>query len=159
MFLLETGVRAKDCRMLSIGDVDFRTGEVTILHPKNGRTRYTHPTPYVVKHIDRYLAHRGDELAESAPLWVTRDEERLSCWDLRQIVERRSERLGITMPALHGFRRAFATAKNQAGVTALDLKDMLGHRDLQTIRRYVDEDQEHLRRLQRQTSPVAKYLT
>lgn len=157
MFLFDTGLRAAECAGLDVGHLDQRSGAVLVLG-KGGKTRMAYTDPAVVREIRRYLRHRPDAGPE-APLWTDRHGRRLTYWGLRQIIERRARLAGVPMIPLHGIRRAFATAKHNAGVSSIDLQRLLGHADGQTLWRYVDVDEAHLQELHRRTSPVARYLS
>lgn len=165
MFLFDTGLRAGECLALNLGDLDIKRGRVHVVHTKSGQDRYAYLNPLVVKAIVQYLRHRPKELPATAPLWITltghgnaKPGARLTYSGLRLMLERRANEAGVPMPRLHGLRRAFATAKHEQGVTALDLQNMLGHSDGQTLWRYVDLTDRYMEERQRATSPVARYL-
>jgi integrase/recombinase XerD len=157
LFLLDTGVRANECSLIDVGDLEPKRGRVFVQHGKGGASRYAYPSPDTMKAVQAYLRHRGDPPAD-APLWASADGERLSYWGLRQIVERRADRAGVDTPPLHGFRRAFATAANKQGVTSVDLQRLLGHADAQTLWRYVAVEEAHIEQVARRTSPALLVL-
>ena len=58
-------------------------------------------------------------------------------------MRRRASQVGIETPSLHSFRRAFALNMLRAGVDIFSLQKLMGHADLQVLRRYLaqtDED-------------------
>jgi integrase len=80
-------------------------------------------------------------------LFVSKDEECLTYDGLRLLLERRAKRAKLAnKPKLHGFRRAFALNMLRSGVDIFVLQRLMGHADLQVLRRYLaqnDEDKGH----------------
>ncbi len=166
LFLCETGLRARECANLNVGDVDIRQRRAYVRQGKNGRDRYVYFDPPVDKALAQYLRHRGKDLPASAPLWVGLASgphrsrgSRLGYSGLQLAVRRRAAQAGVPMPQLHGLRRVFATAKHQQGVTALDLQRMLGHSDGQTLWRYVDLSEAYMEQVQHRTAVVANFIS
>ncbi len=164
LFLCETGLRSKECLGLDLADLEIKRRRAHVRETKSGKDRYVYFDPPVDKVIVRYLRHRPRDTPPSAPLWVSVSGHgkltghRLTYSGLQQMLRRRATNAGVPMPKLHGLRRAFATAKHEQGVTALDLQRMLGHSDGQTLWRYVDIDEAHMERVNRATSVVSKFL-
>ncbi len=53
------------------------------------------------------------------------------------LLARRAKQAGMPAPALHSFRRAFAINMLRAGVDVFSLQKLMGHADLQVMRRYL----------------------
>jgi integrase/recombinase XerD len=90
-----------------------------------------------------YLRTRQDQ---SPALFVSKDWERLTYDGLRQILERRTISAKLEKkPTLHAFRRAFALNMLRNGVDIFTLQRLMGHADLQVLRRYLAQnDQDNL---------------
>ena len=101
--------------------------------------------------VRAYLRLRRDK---KPALWVTRNGERLTYWGLRQIIRRRSFQAGVDTPSIHSFRRAFAVNMLRAGVDIFSLQKLMGHADLQVLRRYLALTTEDIARAHRIGSPV-----
>jgi site-specific recombinase XerD len=97
------------------------------------------------------MRHRSDN---HPALWVTDDSERLEYNGLRGILVRRAKQAGIKAPTLHSFRRAFAINMLRAGVDVFSLQKLMGHADLQVLRRYLAQTTEDIAQAHRVGSPV-----
>lgn len=98
-----------------------------------------------------YLKHRLDN---NAALWITVEGERLEYGGLRGILCRRARQAGIQTPCLHSFRRAFAINMLRAGVDVFSLQKLMGHADLQVLRRYLAQTTDDIAQAHRIGSPV-----
>jgi integrase/recombinase XerC/integrase/recombinase XerD len=86
----------------------------------------------------RFNQARGFSTAAQAPLFVTRKHQRVSVRLVQRLVQSLRERAGLAVPATpHALRRTFATQLVQASGHLLAAKQILGHRRLETIERYV----------------------
>ncbi len=57
-------------------------------------------------------------------------------------------------PSLHDFRRAFALNMLRNGVVVFSLQRLLGHSDLQVMRRYLAHNNTHIQAAHVRGSPV-----
>jgi len=90
----------------------------------------------------------------NSPLWVTNKHNRLTYWGLNQIILRRAEEAHIEKPSLHDFRRAFALNFLRNGGDIYSLQNLMGHADLQVLRRYLAQTTDDLHIAHRKFSPV-----
>jgi site-specific recombinase XerD len=151
MFLLDTGVRARELLQIEIQDVDPFTGEVLIQKGKGRKPRTVFLGKASRKSLRNYLKHRMDNIPS---LWVTNVGECLEYGGLRGILVRRGNLAGINPPTLHSFRRAFAINMLRAGVDVFSLQKLMGHADLQVLRRYLAQTTEDIAQAHRIGSPV-----
>lgn len=149
--LLDTGARAQELLDLNLDDLDAVTGEVSIRQGKGRKPRKVYIGQRTRKAVRSYLKARKDG---GGALWVTEGGERLSYWGLRSIIARRAKLAGVAAPSLHAFRRAFAVAMLRAGVDVFSLQELMGHADLQVLRRYLKQTNDDLRRAHKMGSPV-----
>jgi integrase/recombinase XerD len=89
-------------------------------------------------------------------LWLSDEGERLTYWGLRSMVKRRAKLAGIETPTLHAFRRAFALEMLRAGVDVFAIQELMGHADLQVLRRYLRQVDDDLRAAHQVGSPVER---
>ena len=82
----------------------------------------------------------------------------MTYWGLRQIVRRRSSAAKVETPTLHSFRRAFALNMLRAGVDIFSLQKLMGHADLQVLRRYLAQTTDDIAAAHRIGSPVDRSL-
>lgn len=138
--LLDSGARAREFLSLNLDDVDFVSGAVDIRKGKGKKSRTVYIGKKSRKALRAYIRLRTDN---SPALWVTKDGSRLAVPSLRQILTRHAEQAGIPVPSPHDFRRAFALALLRAGVDIFRIQKLMGHSDLETLKRYlalVDDD-------------------
>lgn len=155
--LLDTGCRAAEFLALDIGDVNLSTGAAMVRHGKGRKFRTVFLGGKARRALVRYLRHR-DDLGDTQPLWVTKQASRLTYSGLRQIVRRRAERAGIATPSIHSFRHAFALLSLRAGADVYSLQRLMGHADLGTLRRYLAQTEDDLRRAHERSGPVDNML-
>ena len=70
------------------------------------------------------------------------------------MIRRRAAKAGLPEPSLHSFRRAFAINMLRAGVDVFSLQKLMGHADLQVLRRYLVQTTEDIAQAHRMGSPV-----
>lgn len=153
LVLLDTGMRASELCSLDLEDVDLQTGAVMILQGKGGKFRTAFLSQSTRRALRAYVKMRKDT---HPALWLSDKGDRLTYWGLRIMVERRAKRAGIDHPTLHSFRRAFALEMLRAGVDIYSLQELMGHADLQVLRRYLKQTDEDLRAAHAKGSPVER---
>ena len=159
MFLLDTGARATETINVNLGDIDLISGSVLIRKGKGNKSRTVFIGKKTRKVIRTYLRSlRNKEVGECAPLFMMLNCEPLTYWALNEMVRRRSEKAGIPKVQLHSFRRAFALNFLRSGGDIYTLQKLMGHADLQVLRRYLAQNVEDLRVAHHQHSPVDKNL-
>lgn len=132
--LLDTGLRAAELLSLNIADIDLLTGDIRVRSGKGGKPRMVYIGRATRRAVRSYLKLRLDP---NPCLWLTKDGDRLTYWGLRAMIRRRSLDAGIPPPEIHAFRRAFALNMLRAGVDVFTLQRLMGHADLQVLRRYL----------------------
>ncbi len=129
-------------------DVDLDNGSVMVRHGKGGKSRIVFIGQKTRRAIRAYL-HWRDE--RSPALFACRFGERLTYEGLRQLLERNASKARLpSRPTLHSFRRAFALNMLRNGTDVFALQRLMGHSDLQVMRRYLaqndgDTQQAHMR--------------
>ena len=125
------------------------TGAVHIAKGKGSKAR----TVFIGKNT-RLAVRRYLRIRNHGPMWTTKGGERLSYSGLRGMLRRRSDVAGIDFPTPHAFRRAFAVNMLCAGCDLETLRRLMGHADLQVLRRYLDLLDSDLRRAHAIASPA-----
>ncbi len=156
LVLLDTGLRAQELCDVNVQDVDLNTGAITVRYGKGGKTRTVFLGKKARKALRAYLRHRDD--SESA-LFLSRDGERISYNALHLMLERRAKLAHLPHhPTLHAFRRAFALNMLRNGADVFALQKLLGHSDLQIMRRYLAQNTQDTQLAHLRGSPVDKGL-
>jgi site-specific recombinase XerD len=147
--LLDSGCRAAEFVALTIADVDTKRGTVSVRQGKGRKDRVAFLGAKARKALLKYLLTRPD--AEPAePLFPSvRTGERLKPNGLLLLCRRLGSRAGVEHCHPHTFRRTFALWSLRAGMNIYALQQIMGHSDLEVLRKYlalVEEDLEDAHR-------------
>ncbi|MBV6452005.1 MAG: Tyrosine recombinase XerC [Anaerolineales bacterium] len=154
--LLDTGARAKEFLNINLEDVDLTTGAVMIRQGKGRKPRMVFMGRKTIRAIRRYLRYRKDN---HPALWVSIHGERMTYAALRCLLRRRAEQVGMkSIPTPHDFRRAFALVMLRNGVDIFALQKLMGHSDLQILRRYLAQTDQDIHTAHMRGSPVDSNL-
>jgi|LDZU01.1.fsa_nt_gi site-specific recombinase XerD len=155
MFMLDTGVRASELLALNLENVNTITGVVQVLHGKGGKFR----TVYIGRRtriaLRKYLKERTDK---NNALFINRYQERLLPTGLRQILRRLSKLANVEYQSPHSFRRLFAISMLRSGVDIYTLQLLMGHADIQVLKRYLKITQQDALQAHLKGSPVDTLL-
>jgi len=156
LFLLDTGVRASELCAIDLEDVEIKTGTVTIKRGKGRKPRAVFVSRKVRRALRAYVNKRAsrEELRLDDALWVTKGGKRLTYWGLNEILRRRAKDARVQKPGAHDFRRAFAINFLRNGGDIYSLQNLMGHADLQVLRRYLAQTYEDLQTAHNRYSPV-----
>jgi integrase/recombinase XerD len=155
-FLLDSGVRAQELCDIDLGDVELGTGQVMVRQGKGRKPRYVFVERITTRAIRAYLRARPDH--KSPALFVSKTMERLTYDGLRQLLQRRSKKAGLSKePTPHDFRRQFALSMLTNGADLISLQRLMGHADISILRRYLAQTTEDLRAAHERCSPVQKH--
>lgn len=137
-FILDSGVRASELLALNIGDIDMETGVVTVRLGKQQKGRLTSIGAATRKELKRYLLLRKGA-GPKDPLIIGMDKKakRLTKEGLMHTFRRMRNETGVDNLTAHTLRRTMATKALENGMDAYVLSRMLGHADLQMLRRYI----------------------
>jgi site-specific recombinase XerD len=153
--LLDTGARAAELCAMSIEDIDLMNGSILIRQGKGRKPRTVYISQESRRAVRAYLKTRQDD---NPAAWVSDEGTRLTYWGLNLIIKRRAELAHVEKPELHAFRRAFALNMLRAGVDVYSLQRLMGHADLQVLRRYLAQTDEDTRAAHAKGSPVARLI-
>lgn len=157
--LLDTGARASELCSMRVGDVDMQTGEIHIRHCEAGgakgrKGRSVYIGKRTRRALWRYLVERDDGEIEDAPLFATQDGQQMNKDALRLLLVRLGERAGLEKCHPHMFRHTFAINYLRGGGDVLTLQALLGHSNLEMVRRYARIAKIDLQRQYGKASPV-----
>ena len=151
LFLLDSGLRASELLTLNTEDVDSVQGDVQVKNGKGRKSRVVVIGRKCRKAMRLYMRARADD---NEALWITDEGGRLTYWGLNMILRRRAKSAGVPKPELHDFRRAFALNCLRNGMDVFSLQRLMGHADLQVMRRYLAQTDDDLRTAHAKASPV-----
>jgi len=157
--LLDTGIRASEMCALRIGDLDEKTGKITIRHGysggakgKKGRTVYLGKSAR--KAVWRYLADREDGEDQDAPLFLSRFERPFNKDALRQLIKSLGKKAGVKNAYTHKFRHTFAITYLRSGGDLFTLQSLLGHSSLDVVQIYARVSGMDVENMHRKASPA-----
>lgn len=156
LFLLDTGARAAETCEVNLEDIDLQNGSVLIRSGKGRKPRTVFLGKKSKRALRVYIKSRvkPNKLNPDSALWVTQKESRLTYWGLNQILRRRAKKINIEKPSPHDFRRAFALNFLRNGGDIYSLQHLMGHADLQVLRRYLAQTTDDLQIAHHNFSPV-----
>lgn len=135
--LLDSGVRAAELCALTVGDVDAKTGAITVRHGKGGKDRVVYIGARAQRAWLKYLLTRG-HTAPTDPMFPSLNTGvKLTPNGLRQFCARLGERAEVANCHPHTFRRTFAIESLRAGMNLFALQRLMGHSDLSILRKYL----------------------
>lgn len=156
LFLLDTGIRRRELCALRVSALrKAGTVQLDTEGTKTGEARAAFLSRDTQKALRAYLNERSG-LEAAAPLFATQEGGAFSVSGLRQVVRRRCKAAGIPETGLHAFRRAFAIESLRAGADVVSVSRLLGHKKVETTKRYLPQTDDDLRAVHDKTSPVAR---
>lgn len=156
LVLVDTGIRAQELCNLKAKDFDNKTGKLMILHGKGDKHRSVYMGESARKALWRYFVARGALEPDDAIL-STKEGRPMDRAALRKMLVRCAERAGVKKASVHKFRHTFAINFLRNGGSVLELRHMLGHERLDTVRIYASLAESDLQKAQKRASPADKW--
>lgn len=136
--LLDSGVRASELVNLRSADVNLLTGEVKVRLGKGGKDRLTFVGAATRKHLLKYFASgRGKPEPEEFIFLDLHNKEPLQVNGLIQMMRKLRLSSGVKICSCHTFRRTFAITMLRNGTDVYTLQRLMGHEDLDVLKRYL----------------------
>lgn len=136
--LYTSGIRAREILGLNVGDINLQTATMMVTGKGRkqrvtpiGRTALRYMETYLVA-VRPYLAREPDEQA----VFLNRKGKRMPYQTLRQIVHCAGQEAGLGNITAHTFRRTCTTELIRGGAGLYQVKELLGHETLDTLRPY-----------------------
>lgn len=142
---LATALRVSAIVNINIDDVDFDSGVIKVIE-KRQRVREIPMGDNIKNLLEDFIDFRLDAYGDDSPaLFLTRNGNRISIWDVGDMLEKYCEWAGIKRITPHKLRASAACALAKAGVPVKAIAQQLGHNQIATTMKYVDvfnEDKE-----------------
>ncbi len=142
-FAIETGLRREEQFRLRWDQIDLESGIVTIPLPKGGKTRHvplSDGAQAILRSLDSFIR---------SPWVFPSPKNPLHSWNPQSFVNHvfspSLQKAGIQGVCWHTLRHTAASRRVMAGVDLVSVKEILGHRDIQTTLRYAHLAPGHLR--------------
>ena len=137
--LLGTGIRLSELTGLNVHNIKLNNGESTIkVKGKGDRERTIPLNDEVVHSLEKYVKTRPE--VETERLFVSRKGNGLSAGAVYNLVKRYLKATGIIKDkvGVHSLRHTFATSLlNNKGINLVQIQQLMGHKNLETTRRYL----------------------
>jgi len=134
LVLLDTGIRLSELLAMRLGDINDKTGHFKVVG-KGGKERFVRIGKTAQKALSQYLVYRPDNGRRE--LWLTEEGKPLHGTGFQSLVKRLKQRAGVSSEgSVHRFRHTFAVQFLRADRNVFNLQYLLGHADLEMVRRY-----------------------
>lgn len=133
LVLYDTGVRLSELVWMKLDDVNTLNGNIKVLG-KGSKERVVRIGKVAQKALWRYMMYRPNK---GCYLWLSEEGKPLSGVGVQSLVQRIKERAGIKgIGSVHRFRHTFALNFLRADKNVFNLQYLLGHSQLEMVRRY-----------------------
>ena len=134
LILMDTGIRLSELVGIKLSDIDNEKGYVKVLG-KGAKERVVRIGKTTEKALWRYLMYRTQKDAQE--LWLTEEGKPLHNSGVQSLIKRLKERAGVNGEGnVHRFRHTFALSFLSTDKNVFNLQYLLGHSDLDMVRRY-----------------------
>jgi integrase/recombinase XerD len=158
LLLMDTGLRINEALSLAADQIDFK--ELTILVTsqiaKNRKNREVPISREVAKRLRQLLDETQQYFGDDCQLFMNAYGEDFTADAFRRRLNRLKKKLDIPKLHPHMFRHTFARNYILNGGDIFTLQKILDHADIQTTRKYIQMDKEHLRQQHNKFSPVRR---
>ena len=154
MVFLQTGIRVSELVNLRVGDIDLENKTLTVRQGKGKKDRSIPLEEQALKAIKDYKKERAGELIiEEDVFFLAKNGTSLDQRTVRYIVHKYLEQAGVKKKAsVHTLRHTYGTHKVDKGMSIPTLKELLGHRKMETTYKYIHLAKTSLRQEQEATA-------
>lgn len=149
--LLKTGIRLSELVSLSLNSVDLVQGTIKVIG-KGNKERSIPLNEEVVGTLKKYLLSRPE--VETSSLFVSRKSNGLSSGSVYHMVKNylRAANINKEKVGVHSLRHTFGASLIGNGVNLVVIQELLGHKKLETTRKYLHINNVDLRKAVEQIS-------
>jgi site-specific recombinase XerD len=145
MLFLQSGLRVSELVNLKIQDVDFTSRDLTIRQGKGRKDRKVPLVKQAEAALKAYLKVRSAQ-PEYDEVFIARNGTSMDQRTVRYRIQKYYKEAGIKKKAsVHTLRHTFSTHQIHNGLKINQLKEVLGHRRMETTYKYVHLDRTNLR--------------
>jgi site-specific recombinase XerD len=145
MLFLQTGLRVSELVNLKLADIDFTSREITVRQGKGRKDRVVPLVKQAEQALKAYLKVR-DAQPEYDEVFIARNGTSMDQRTVRYRIQKYYKEAGIKKKAsVHTLRHTFSTHQIHNGLKLNQLKEVLGHRRMETTYKYVHLDRTNLR--------------
>ncbi|APV44168.1 integrase/recombinase XerD [Dehalogenimonas formicexedens] len=134
LVFLDSGIRLSEMAGMRLDDVNSQTGEFKVTG-KGDKQRFCHLGVTARKALWKYLMFRPG--VQCTDLWLTEESQPMALRGIQSAIESLKKRAGVKGSGnVHRFRHSFALNFLRADKNVFNLQYLLGHSDLDMVRRY-----------------------
>ncbi len=160
--LLDTGARASELCGLDIGDLHLKTGRITIVSGKGGKSRHVWVGDVTRPALWQYIQERPDGSDPARPLFISYgtspDGQPLRPNSLNDMLTMLGQKAGVEDCHAHRFRYTFCLAYLRNGGDIFTLQALLGHTSMTMVQHYLKLASADVENAHRRNSPVDRWL-
>ena len=152
-----SGMRRQELLNLNIEDIDLGTNVIKVIKGKGGKDRVIPLFEPTTSYLWEYLMTRLPVKDNKEPLFLSGYGNRMSVTAVQQLFRRyiKIAHLDNRGYTIHTLRHTYATLILKNGGNLMEIKDLLGHADLNSTSIYLHTTVEHLRKTSK-LHPLAK---
>lgn len=151
LVMLDTGLRVSEVQQMTVAD---GMSETFLIRGKSRRDRLVCLSAETRLAIRKYVQAFPEPLDATSPLWQG-ERGTLTVHGIKEAVQRIGRRAGLAHHlGCHVFRRTFAIYSLRSGISLEHLRELLGHRDFQMLKHYVQLVEQDLKQAHQQHSPL-----
>ena len=145
MLLLNNGLRISELINLEYGDYDYQNKTISII--RKGGLKKTMPiSEEVNRAILDYLKYRKN--TSCTKLFVSNGGGIMSAYSINRTIKKLTQKAKIeTNISAHSLRRTLATDLHRSGYDIKEIKDVLGHKSINTTAIYIKDEEENVKRV------------
>jgi site-specific recombinase XerD len=134
LVLLDTGVRLSELLGMTLDDINTSNGNIQVVG-KGNKERVVRIGKVAQKALWRYLMHCPNN--GISKLWLSEEKRPMSPSGVQSLIKRLKERAKVGgSGSVHRFRHTFALNFLRADKNVFNLQYLLGHSELEMVRRY-----------------------
>ena len=158
LLLLDTGLRINEAMSLTAEQIDFRQNSLYVPSTiaKNRKHREIPVSHEISKRLRQLLDETKQYFGEGCKIFMNSYGDDFTADAFRKRLNRLKKKLDIPKLHPHMFRHTFARNYILNGGDVFTLQKILDHADIQTTRKYIQMDSEHLRQQHNKFSPVRR---
>jgi hypothetical protein len=138
--LLHSGIRVGGLCGLKFDDINFSEKSITVFE-KGRKYRTVYFNEEAEFYLKEYLEERENLDTEDEHIFVSllKPYKKLQISGVEIMMRQAGRETGVKNVHPHRFRRTFATTALKKGMSIIDIKNLLGHKKLDTTQIYLDE--------------------
>lgn len=142
--MLHAGLRVEEVTLVDVGDITIneRSGSVRVRNGKGSKERVVPLSLTARRALASWLDLRPASTSQA--LFTGKESPRLSTRSMQRIVVEVGQRITVPGMTCHWLRYTFAKMLEKAGVAIEAIRDLLGHANIETTRKYLRSSFEEL---------------